>query len=336
MKNKKNIFKTIIIVLLIILLVIVLTTGIFIYNKFNKIERIKLDDEELNVSQNVDDNFTNIALFGVDSRNMDSDLGSRSDGIIILSINNNTKEMKLFSVYRDTYVEVEGHDLTKITHAYAYGGPSLAIKTLNTNLDLNISEFVTVNFEAVADAIDLLGGVEIKIEQDEIEPLNSAISETSRVTGKPADKITSPGVYNLNGVQATSYGRVRYTEGGDYKRAERMRTVIERAFAKAKEMDLVTLNKVIDTVLPKVQTSMSAGEVLELSKSLVTYRISNSRGWPYETRGITLDAWYGIPITLESNVQKLHGELFNQSNYEVPDNIKNISNKIIEKTGYTN
>ena len=321
-KNKKDILKTIIIVLLIILLILILTTGIFVYNKFSKIERIKLDDEELAISQNVDDNFRNIALFGVDS------------GIIILSINESTKEMKLFSVYRDTYVEVEGHDLTKITHAYAYGGPSLAIKTLNKNLDLNISDFVTVNFEAVADAIDLIGGVEIKIEEDEIEPLNSAISETAKVTGKSAEKITSPGIYNLNGVQATSYGRVRYTEGGDYKRTERMRTVIERVFSKAKQMDIVTLNKVIDTILPKVQTSMDAGKAVGLAQQLITYKIVNSRGWPYETKGITMDAWYGIPVTLETNVKKLHEELFNQSNYEVPDEIKNISNKIIEKTGY--
>ena len=329
-----KILKKIIITLLIILFLIITITVIFVYNKLNKVEHVKLTNEDLQVSKNIDNNYRNIALFGVDSRNMDSDLGSRSDGIIILSINDTTKEMKLFSVYRDTYVEVEGHDLTKITHAYAYGGPSLAIRTLNKNLDLNITDFVTVNFEAVAEAIDLIGGVEIKIEEDEIEPLNSAISETARVTGKPADKITAPGVYNLNGVQATAYGRVRYTEGGDYKRTERMRTVIERVFAKAKQMELNTLNKVIDTVLPKVQTSMDVGKVLGLTQQLTSYKLNNSKGWPYETRGITLDAWYGIPVTLETNVQKLHQEMFNQQNYEVPETIKTISNKIIEKTGY--
>ena len=336
-KNNSSIkiIKKIIITLLIILFLIITITIFFVYNKLSKVEHIKLSNEELNISENVSNNYRNIALFGVDSRNMNSDIGSRSDGIIILSINDTTKEMKLFSVYRDTYVEVDGHDLTKITHAYAYGGPSLAIKTLNTNLDLNITDFVTVNFEAVAEAVDLIGGVEIKIEQDEIEPLNSAISETSKVTGKPADKITTPGIYNLNGVQATAYGRVRYTEGGDYKRTERMRTVIERVFAKAKQMNIVTLNKVIDNILPKVQTSMDASEVIGLTQQLINYKISNSKGWPYETRGVTLDAWYGVPITLETNVQKLHQELFNQMDYEVPETVKNISNKIISKTGYS-
>ena len=160
-KPKRDILKKIILSLLVILVILVIAAVIVIYSKLSKIEKITLNEDELAISQNVGDNYRNIALFAVDSRNMESDVGSRSDGIIILSINENTKQIKLYSVYRDTYTEVEGHDLTKITHAYAYGGPSLAIKTLNTNLDLNISEFVTVNFEAVADVVDLMDGVEI-------------------------------------------------------------------------------------------------------------------------------------------------------------------------------
>ena len=119
--SSMKIIKKIIITLLIILFLIITITIFFVYNKLSKVEHIKLSNEELNISENVSNNYRNIALFGVDSRNMNSDIGSRSDGIIILSINDTTKEMKLFSVYRDTYVEVDGHDLTKITHAYAYG-----------------------------------------------------------------------------------------------------------------------------------------------------------------------------------------------------------------------
>ena len=200
-EKKKNTFKIVVIVLLIILIAIILAIAIFVYNKLSKIEHIELKDDELEISQNVDNNYRNIALFGVDSRNMNSDIGSRSDGIIILSINDNTKEMKLFSVYRDTYVEVEGHDLTKVTHAYAYGGPALAIKTLNKNLDLNISDFVTVNFESVAEAIDLIGGVEIKIEEDELQYINGYINEISKVTGKQSEQVTKPGAQVLNGIQ---------------------------------------------------------------------------------------------------------------------------------------
>ena len=138
----------------------------------------------------------------------------------------------------------------------------------------------------------------------------------------------------MNGVQATAYGRVRHTEGGDYKRTERMRTVIERVFAKAKSLDIGTLNKAIDTILPEIQTNISSGKILELATQLPGYKIANSRGWPYETKGITLDAWYGVPVTLKSNVEKLHQELFNQTDYEVPETVKIISDKIIEKTGY--
>lgn len=178
--------------------------------------------------------------------------------------------------------------------------------------------------------------MEIKIGEDEIGQLNGLSKAVENITGKPAgEKITEPGVYNLNGAQATAYARIRYTEGGDYKRAERMRTVMERAFAKVKSMDLVTLNKVIDTILPKVQTNINVNEIVSLATQMTNYKIINSEGWPYKTKGITLDLWYGIPITLETNVQELHHNLFNQTNYEVPETIKNISNKIIEKTGYT-
>ena len=157
-RKKRNILKEIILILLVLLIAIILIIVIYVYSKLNKIEHIELNNDRLEVSDNVDSNvYRNIALFGVDSRNMESNEGTRSDGIIILSINKNTKDIKMTSVYRDTYTEVEGHDLTKITHAYAYGGPELAIKTLNKNLDLNISEFVTVNFEAVAETIDLIG-----------------------------------------------------------------------------------------------------------------------------------------------------------------------------------
>ncbi len=333
-KKKKRIFLKIIITLLLILSVILGVLAAFIINKLNKIDHVNLNNAELGISNNVKDGYRNIALFAVDSRNIKSDIGSRSDGIIILSINEKTKDIKMVSVYRDTYVQVEGYGLTKITHAYAYGGPTLAIKTLNQNLDLNISEFVTVNFDSVATAIDLIGGIEVNIKKDEIYQMNKYIKETATITGKTAKTIPSAGTYNLNGVQAVTYGRIRKTDGGDYKRSERMRTVIMKAFNKAKKMDLGTLNNLIDQVLPKVQTNISSGEILSLASQAGSYNVSNNLGWPYETKGKTIDAWYGIPVTLESNVKKLHEELFDENDYEASNYVKEISNKIINKTGY--
>ena len=333
-KKKKKIFLKLVIILLLILAIIAGVTVAFVINKLNKIDYVKLNNEELNISTTLK-GYRNIALLAVDTRNIKSDNGSRSDGIIVLSINEKTKEAKLVSIYRDTYVQVEGHGLTKITHAYAYGGPTLAIKTLNQNLDLNISEFVSVNFDSVATAIDLLGGVEIEIKKDELAQMNKYIKETAKITGKTAKTLPSAGKYNLNGVQAVTYGRIRKTVGGDYKRTERMRTVIMKAFQKAKKMDLGTLNKMIDEVLPKVQTNITAGDILGLASQIGSFNISENIGWPYKTQGKILDAWYGIPVTLKSNVTKLHEEIFDEEDYEVPETVEKISDKIINKTGYS-
>lgn len=329
-KKKKKLKKILIFILVLVMILIGLGYG-FIKNKLNKIDYVDLNKEDLQVSENVK-GYRNIALLAVDSRSLDLNDGSRSDGIIILSINEKNNDIKLLSVYRDTYVQVEGYGLTKITHAYAYGGPSLAIKTLNSNLDLNISEFVAVNFEAVANAIDLMGGIEVEIKEEELKQMNKYIKETSKITGIESNTIPSAGTYNLDGVQAVTYGRIRKTAGGDYKRTERMRTVIMKAFEKAKKMDVSTLNKLIDKVLPQVQTNISSNEILKLSSHILSYNIVDNSGWPYETEGKTLDAWYGIPITLETNVLKLHQEMFDQSDYIVPDTVKQISDEIISKT----
>ena len=169
-KNKKK--KIIIVFLLLIVILLGVVTG-FIYNKLSKVNFFELDNSKLGIGNKT--GYRNIALFGVDSRNMNSTKGSRSDAIIIVSINQKTKDVNLISVYRDTYLDVEGHGLTKVTHAHAYGGPELAINTLNRNLDLDINEFVAVNFEVVADVVDLVGGIEVTIEKNEVEQMNKYI-----------------------------------------------------------------------------------------------------------------------------------------------------------------
>ena len=307
-------------------------------DKLNKIQRIDLKEEELGISKQAEAsliNYRNIAIFGVDSRDDNLDKGNRSDCIIIASMNTKTKEVRLISVYRDTYVEIEGHGLDKITHAYSYGSAPLAINTLNTNLDLNIKEFVTVNFDSVAEAIDQLGGVEIEIETtEELKYLNDYINETAKVTGKSNEKVASTGKQILNGVQAVAYSRIRYTEGGDYKRAERMRTVISAMANQLKTKNISELNRFIDFILPKVYTNITAADIFSLLPSVTSFKITDSMGWPYQTKGITLDRWYGVPITLESNVEELHKQLFGETDYQASQKIKTISQKIVQKTGY--
>lgn len=343
-KNKRK-GRGLKIALIILLLIIVIIAAIFggaywyVEDKLGKMQQVKISDEELQINDEVEESlsgYRNIAIFGVDSRSSNLGKGNRSDCIIIASINEKTKEVKLASVYRDTYVQIQGHGLDKINHAYSYGEAPLALGTLNTNLDLNVKEFVTVNFDAVAEAVDELGGVQINVEQNEIEYLNMYQIETSKVTGKEIKQVTKSGLQTLNGVQAVSYGRIRYTAGGDYKRTERMRDVIEAMLKKLQTKSIGEINTLLDNILPKIYTNISTGSIISEIPSITKYKITDSIGWPYNTKGKTMTLWYGIPITLESNVVQLHQELFGESDYKVSDTIKEISNKIIEKTGYTN
>ena len=338
-KRKLSVFSRIVIALLIILVLIVGVAFFYVKGKLDKIQKVELpSDKDLGISETTAQNLTgyrNIAIFGVDSRSDDYGVGNRSDCIIIASINNDTGAIKLISVYRDTYVNIQGHGLDKITHAYSYGEAPLAVKTLNTNLDLNINEFVTVNFNSVAEAVDQLGGVQLTITSDEIKYINQYIDGTSQNTGKTSEHITEPGTYTVDGVQAVAYSRIRYTDGGDYKRTERMRTVIEAMFSKLKTKNLNEINSFADKILPHVYTNISATDIISMVPSMSKYKVTESIGWPYDTKGKTMDRWYGIPITLESNVIQLHKQAFGEENYTPSDTVKSISESIIKKTGYT-
>ena len=330
--DKKGGNKKIAIAVVIIIVIILGIIAGFIYNKVSKVNFVKIDEGNLAIENKT--GYRNIALLGVDTRDMNSLDGSRSDAIIIVSINEQTKNDNLISVYRDSYVDVQGHGLTKVTHAYAYGGPELALNTLNRNLDLDISEFVTVNFEIVADVVDLVGGIDIDIDKSELSQMNKYIEDTSKNVGRKANKITSVGKQHLDGIQAVTYARIRKTAGGDYKRTERMRTVLTEVFEKAKKMDAGKLNELANKVLPQVQTNIGLSEVISLIPTISSINISDSIGWPYEVKGITLDRWYGVPTTLEANVVKLHRDLFGQKDYTASDTVKTISQSIINKTGY--
>ena len=340
-KEKKGLSTFFRIIIALILILVILVGFIFFYvkNKLDKIQTVELPSgEELGITEEVSESLTgyrNIAIFGVDSRSDDYGVGNRSDCIIVASINNDNGEIKLISVYRDTYVNIDGHGLDKITHAYSYGEAPLAIKTLNKNLDLNIEEFVTVNFDAVTEAVDQLGGVQLTITADETKYINGYINETSKVTGKTSEHITEPGIYTVDGVQAVAYSRIRYTDGGDYKRAERMRTVIEAMFNKLKIKSLAEINSFADAILPHVYTNISATDIIAMVPSMAKYKVTESIGWPYDTKGKTMDRWYGIPVTLESNVIQLHKEAFGEENYVPSDTVKSISQSIVNKTGYT-
>ena len=344
-KKKMNKGLKIFLIILLVLVIFILGLGVagytFVNGKIGKMQKENIDTTAVGINEETKQElkgYRNIALLGIDSRADDYGLGNRSDCIMIASINQETNEVKLISVYRDTYVYVteSGKErLDKITHAYSYGGAQNTLKSLNEAMDLNITEFVTVNFDAVIAAVDSLGGVYIDIDESEIKHVNDYIDATSESSGVKSSHITHSGKQKLDGVQAVSYTRVRYTAGGDYKRTERMRTVVEAMLSKAKTLNVGQLNSFADTILPKIRTNISSSEIWGLIPKLASFKVTESIGWPYDTKGITLDRWYGVPVTLQSNVERLHKEAFEQEDYEASDTVKEMSAAIVKKTGYS-
>ena len=345
-KKKMNKGLKIFLIVLLVLVIFILGLGVagytFVNGKIGKMQKENIDTTAVGINEETKQElkgYRNIALLGIDSRADDYGLGNRSDCMMIASINQETNEIKLISVYRDTYVYVMENGtkrLDKITHAYSYGGAQNTLKSLNEALDLNITEFVTVNFDAVIAAVDSLGGVYIDIDSSEIKYINDYIDATSQSSGVKSSHISSTGRQKLDGVQAVAYSRIRYTAGGDYKRTERMRTVVEAMLSKAKTLNVGQLNSFADTILPKIRTNISTSEIWGLIPKLASFKVTESIGWPYETQGITLDRWYGVPVTLQSNVEKLHKEAFGQDDYEASEAVKEMNSAIIKKTGYSN
>lgn len=347
MRKKKKMNKGLKIFLIILLVLVIIIVGLgvagytFVNGKIGKMQKENIDTTAVGINEETKQElkgYRNIALLGIDSRADDYGLGNRSDCMMIASINQETNEIKLISVYRDTYVYVMENGtkrLDKITHAYSYGGAQNTLKSLNEAMDLNITEFVTVNFDAVIAAVDSLGGVYIDIDESEIKYVNDYIDATSESSGVKSAHITHSGRQKLDGVQAVSYTRVRYTAGGDYKRTERMRTVVEAMLSKAKTLNVGQLNSFADTILPKIRTNISTSEIWGLIPKLASFKVTESIGWPYDTKGITLDRWYGVPVTLQSNVERLHKEAFEQEDYEASDTVKEMSAAIVKKTGYS-
>ena len=347
MRKTKKMNKGLKIFLIILLVLVIIIVGLgvagytFVNGKIGKMQKENIDTTAVGINEETKQElkgYRNIALLGIDSRADDYGLGNRSDCMIIASINQETNAVKLISVYRDTYVYVTENGtkrLDKITHAYSYGGAQNTLKSLNEALDLNITEFVTVNFDAVIAAVDSLGGVYIDLDSSEIKYINDYIDATSQSSGIKSSHITSTGRQRLDGVQAVAYSRIRYTAGGDYKRTERMRTVVEAMLSKAKTLGVGQLNSFADTILPRIRTNISSSEIWGLVPKLASFKVTESIGWPYETQGITLDRWYGVPVTLQSNVERLHKEAFEQEDYEASDTVKEMSAAIVKKTGYS-
>lgn len=321
----------------------------------DNVQRVKIDDSTIVINEKKEEpqrasenketavevkkdktKYRNIVLFGVDSRDKQLTNGTRTDTIIIASINESTKEVKLVSVFRDTYLNTGDDEYRKANAAYAVGGPEQAINMLNMNLDLDITDYVTVGFLGLMDTVDAIGGISIDVTESEIEHLNNYQICMSEELGRPYTPVTAPGLQNLNGIQATAYCRIRYTAGSDFKRTERQRMVITQIVEKAKTLPITDLNKILDSILPKVSTSLDINEMLEILPQLAQYKIVDSEGFPFESnRSVGTIGKKGscvIPDCLDENVALLHELLFDEKEYVPTDSVKKYSDVIKEDT----
>ena len=341
-KQRRRIIIFIIEIIILIIAVFVLY-GVLSGTKSGKLD---LDEDEIFIDNQIKEaqettmkGYRNIALFGVDSTTGALTKNTRSDTIMIASINQDTGECKLVSVYRDTYLNLSNDSYNKCNAAYAKGGPEMAINMLNMNLDLNITDFVTVGFAGLTDTIDALGGVYIDVDDAEISHLNNyqlCIAEDLKRSYTP---VSSTGYQLLDGLQATGYCRIRYTAGDDFKRAERQREVLSAVADQAKKASLPQLTETANAVFDEVYTSLDLTEIVDMLGNVTNYYISDTAGFPQEnnraTGTIGSKGSCVIPVNLEDNVRWLHQFLFDDSNYEPSATVKECSDKIYSDTnGY--
>ena len=338
-KRKLILFAVEFVVLLLLLV------ALYVWSILSKVNFEDFSKEDAGINEDLDErllkDYTNIAIFGLDSRPGTSYDSGLIDVVMIASIDNDTKEVRLVSVYRDTYLSVGKGNYNKINSAFAKGGAKNAVQALNTNLDLNITDYVCVDWNALIETIDALGGVEIEVQDNEVSYINSYVDDTADwVKGADRAHVSSAGLQTLNGTQATAYARIRYTAGDDFMRAARQRIVLQAMMDKVKSAKVGTLVDIVNEVVDDISTSFTVPELVSLASSVQKYSIAGTTGFPFQ---LTAGTFNGndlvVPVELDKNVEQLHEYLFasedSQEQYEVSDSVKKISDYIKESTGVT-
>lgn len=342
-RRKRRGRRKIILLLFEFLLLAILLVGLYIYSKtFGQMQfEEKINDSEAGINADADltllEGYTNIALMGLDNRDSETWAAGNSDTIIIASINNKTKDVQLVSVYRDTYLSVGSGKFRKANAAYANGGAKQTVQMLNSNLDLDIKEYICVDWKAVVDAIDALGGVNIDVADYEIDALNKCIPEIDHMTGKSTPWIGEAGHLRLDGTQACAYARIRSTAGDDFLRASRQRIVIQAMLDEAKQASVGELTEMCSSIFGQISTSLKVNEIIALASHVAEYNIVSTTGFPYDliTMNLSKTGDTIIPADLQTNVKKLHEYMFGATDYEVSESVKTISDSIVDKTGVT-
>lgn len=322
---------------------LILTIGYVSANKsykYNQMDIRPIKNSDLVVNEGVKEQtkgYTTIALYGVDSRDSNLDTGTNSDAIILLSINKDTKEVKMVSVYRDTLLQIQSDSQTthKVNYAYQLGGALMSINTLNANLDLAISDYITVDFNAMADIINALGGVEVTVTEDEVNNLNKNLAEQIGISGKYSEGVHEAGTKVLNGQQAVAYSRIRSTGKGDITRTMRQRTVLLGLVNKMINADSKMISNLIDVSFSCISTSLTKDEVTSLAKDIADYKITGNIGFPFSYTPMSLDGKGSVIVAadLNANVTALHEYLYGTSGYTPSTTASSISTEVSSETG---
>lgn len=343
-RKKQQQRKKILLVVFEVICVLILLGILYLWSMIGKIDFNPFDRENAGINADLSgdsiltqSNYTNIAIFGLDNRSGGNYSSGNSDVIMIASINNKTKDVKLVSVFRDTYLNVGDGKYNKANYAFARGGAEQAVQMLNSNLDLTITEYVCVDWMALIEAIDALGGVDIEVTDAEVKYINKYVRDMHTEIDSDLDLISGSGKQTLSGVQATAYARIRYTAGSDFKRTSRQRIVLEAMLNKAKKSDVGTLLNICNMIFDDISTSLELTEILSLASGVAGYNIHSTTGFPFDltTGDVGKIGDCVIPVGLEDDIAQLHYFLYDVENYEPSATVKAISNTIIAKTGVT-
>ncbi len=345
-KKRKARQKRRIILFAVELVALVALVGAFVaMSTIGKMEKVHINKEDIVFNEKVEENqemkgYRNIALFAVDSRKGKLGKGQRTDTIMIASINQDTGEVKLCSIYRDTYLNLGNDKYNKANAAYAQGGPEQALNMLNWNFDMNITEYITVGFDALIEVIDALGGVEIDVAENEINDLNNYqrsmfVEDENDPLNENIVKVTQPGLQTLSGLQATAYCRIRYV-GDDYGRTERQRKVLMACMEKAKQASPATLVEILNSAIDDVSTNLDLAEMASILQDVNSYEIVAQDGAPFESNRTTGNIGSKgdcvVPLDLTDNVAMLHEFLFGVEDYTPSQQVQEYSEKIKSDT----
>lgn len=344
-KKKRTKIVLFVLEIFILLIMVVVLYSVF---KIEKVGKVNLPQEEFVINPEVEEKvettmkgYRNVALFGVDSTSGALTKNTRSDTIMIASINQDTGECKLVSVYRDTYLNLSNDSYNKCNSAYAKGGPMQAINMLNMNLDMNIKDFITVGFAGLSNTVDALGGIMIDIDDVELKHINNYQKTMASDMKREYTPVESTGYQLLDGLQATAYCRIRYGGGDDFKRTERQREVLLAIFDKAKSASPATLTAAVNAIFDndEIYTSLDVADILDILGDITKYEVVAQGGFPEESRRTTgtigSKGSCVVPVSLADNVQWLHEFLFEDEQYSPSDAVIEYSNKVeADTSGY--